>query len=159
MSVVKKIVIREATVSDAKAVTEVMLTSRKQLLAFAPLAHSDEAVFQWIEGYLIPKGRVTVALLESQIVGICAMSEQDEVGWIDQLYLLPKHTGNGIGSILVSEALDHFEGRPVQLVTFQQNHRSRAFYERFGFSAVKFNDGTNNEEGVPDVLYQKLPSS
>lgn len=34
---------------------------------------------------------------------------------------------------------------------------SRAFYERHGFTAVAFDDGSRNEEGEPDVLRRWSP--
>jgi hypothetical protein len=39
------------------------------------------------------------------------------------------------------------------LWTFQANAPARRFYERHGFGAVEFGDGSGNEEGEPDVRY------
>ena len=33
----------------------------------------------------------------------------------------------------------------------------RDFYERWGFKAVRFGDGSGNEEKCPDVLYEWRP--
>lgn len=44
---------------------------------------------------------------------------------------------------------------PVRLYTFQANHGARRFYERFGFRAILFSDGQENEERCPDVLYER----
>jgi hypothetical protein len=43
---------------------------------------------------------------------------------------------------------------PVRLYVFQANIRARQFYERHGFSAIDFGDGSLNEERCPDVLYE-----
>ena len=51
-----------ATLGDADSVADVYLRSRKELVACAPLVHSDEAVREWIRRHLIPAGRTTVAL-------------------------------------------------------------------------------------------------
>jgi hypothetical protein len=32
--------------------------------------------------------------------------------------------------------------------------RARAFYERHGFVAIEFGDGSGNEAGQPDVFYE-----
>jgi hypothetical protein len=40
-------IFRTATDADAEAVSAVYLASRKELVSFAPLAHSDQAVRQW----------------------------------------------------------------------------------------------------------------
>jgi ribosomal protein S18 acetylase RimI-like enzyme len=43
---------------------------------------------------------------------------------------------------------------PIRLYTFQENDGARRFYERHGFRAIEFGDGSNNEENCPDVLYE-----
>ena len=75
-----------------------------------------------------------------------------------QLYILPGEQGRGIGSALLAKAMAR---RPagMRLYAFQRNTRARGFYERRGFVAVEFGDGSGNEEGEPDVLYQWTPAS
>jgi hypothetical protein len=41
----------------------------------------------------------------------------------------------------------------LQLWTFQINRRAQQFYERHGFAAVEWTDGSANEEREPDVRY------
>jgi len=43
--------------------------------------------------------------------------------------------------------------------TLEANQRARAFYERRGFRAIAFGDGSGNEERCPDVLYEWRPPS
>jgi hypothetical protein len=46
------------------------------------------------------------------------------------------------------------KGMPlVKLHCFQANTGARRFYERHGFRAEVFGDGSGNEEGLPDILY------
>jgi hypothetical protein len=47
----------------------------------------------------------------------------------------------------------------MRLYAFQRNTRARDFYECRGFVAVEFGDGSGNEEGEPDVLYQWTPTT
>jgi hypothetical protein len=54
---------RLAAVADADVIAEVYLRSRKELVAGAPLAHSDESVRGYIRDRLIPAGMTTVATL------------------------------------------------------------------------------------------------
>jgi hypothetical protein len=82
---------------------------------------------------------------------MCAVSGDDTGSWIDQLYAKPGYTGKGIGTSLLDEAIPLLN-LPVRLYTFQASTRARSFYERYGFKAVKFSDGSGNEEMVPDVL-------
>ena len=76
--------------------------------------------------------------------------------FIEQLYLAPGWTGRGIGGRLVELAK---ERRPagLDLFTFQVNDGARRFYERHGFAAVWFGDGSENEERQPDVRYAWRP--
>jgi GNAT superfamily N-acetyltransferase len=147
---------RPATEADAEQVASVYLASRKAFVAFAPLAHADGDVRAWVANLLIPGGGVSVALdgsSEDGVVGMMAVSRHDGVGWIDQLYLHPSVVGHGIGTRFVELAKDSL-GSPIRLYTFQENAGARRFYERHGFRAIAFSDGSDNEEHCPDVLYE-----
>jgi ribosomal protein S18 acetylase RimI-like enzyme len=147
------VVFRQATPTDAPSVAEVYLESRKTFLAFAPLAHSDAEVRQWITDVLIPSGRVTVAKSGTKLVGMMALSRDGQLGWIDHLYLHPSAVGRGIGTQLLECARQEL-GPLIRLYTFQANTGSRRFYERHGFQPIAFSDGHTNEEHCPDVLYE-----
>ena len=147
---------RPATDSDAEQVASVYLASRRAFVAFAPMAHTDDEVRDWVANILIPSGGVSVAVdrgSDDAIVGMMAVSRQGGVGWIDQLYLHPSVVGRGIGSRFVERAKDSL-GSPIRLYTFQENAGARRFYERHGFRAIAFSDGADNEEHCPDVLYE-----
>ena len=107
----------------------------------------------WARTQLVPAGGVTVACVNGTVVGVLATHVTGDAGWIDQLYIDPEFCHQGIGTELLERGLDELP-RPVRLYTFQQNHRSRAFYEHHGFRPVIFGDGQQNEEQCPDVLYQ-----
>ncbi len=147
---------RAARVGDAEAIATVYLRSRKELVACAPLAHSDEEVREWIHRRLIPAGRTTVALVGGEAVGLLAVSIDADASWIEQLYLLPAWVGQGIGTKLLDLARAELRP-PIRLYTFQANERARCFYESRGFRAIAFGDGTGNEEKCPDVLYEWRP--
>jgi ribosomal protein S18 acetylase RimI-like enzyme len=149
--------VRAAAPGDAGAVAELYLRSRKELVSFAPLAHSDEDVRDWIARRLIPAGRTTVALVEGTVVGFMSVSPARDGSWITHLYLHPGWIGRGIGTRLLELAMTGLPS-PIRLYTFQENQRARAFYERRGFNAVKFSDGSGNEEKCPDVLYEWRPA-
>jgi GNAT superfamily N-acetyltransferase len=149
-----RLVLRDASATDADALADVYLASRRAFLPFAPLAHGDAAVRGWIRDVLIPAAGTTAAVLDGRVVGLLAVSRDPAgIGWIDQLYLAPGATGAGIGARLLAHALAQLP-RPVRLYTFQANAGARRFYERHGFEAIAFGDGAANEERVPDVLYE-----
>ena len=147
---------RPATLADADAVADVYLRSRRELVACAPLVHTDEDVRDWIRRRLIPAGSTTVAAVDGRVVGLLAVSKGTDYSWIQQLYLLPGWVERGIGTRLLEVALRELPP-PIRLYTFQGNQRARSFYERRGFKAIAFGDGSGNEERCPDVLYEWRP--
>ncbi len=148
--------LRAATLGDADSVADVYLRSRKELVACAPLVHSDEDVRDWIRRHLIPTGRTTVAVADGRVIGLLAVSTGTDCSWIDQLYLLPEWVKRGIGTRLLQLCQSELPP-PIRLYTFQCNERARCFYERRGFQAIAFGDGSGNEEKCPDILYEWRP--
>lgn len=143
--------LRRAGPGDAAEIAEVFLAAFRATYAF-PLAHTDEQVRTWMRDEVVPANETWVATAGAEIVGLMVLGD----GFIDQLYLGPDHWRQGIGSRLVALAM---ERRPagLDLYTFQENAGARAFYERHGFRAVWFGDGSANDEGQPDVRYAWRP--
>lgn len=145
--------LRAALSSDAEHVAEVLLASRAAYLPYAPSAHTDEEVRTWVREVLLPSEAVTVGVVNGLVIGVLALGQHDGVSWLTQLFLHPAHVGRGIGSKLLAHAVATALP-PIRLYTFQQNVGARRFYERNGFVAIEFTDGSANEEHCPDVLYE-----
>ena len=147
-----KLSTRIATQSDANILANLYLASRKEYISFAPLVHSDVAIQQWMHDILIPSTQVWIVEQNGVIIGMMAIAEEQSVNWVEQLYVLPKATGQGVGSLLITKAKSlHL---PIRLHTFQENLGARRFYERHGFKIIAFTDGSGNEERCPDMLYE-----
>lgn len=84
----------------------------------------------------------------AELAGFIAFSEN----WVEQLYILPVHQGLGYGGSLLNIAKAEYT--ELHLWTFQRNTEARVFYERRGFTAIEFTDGSANEEREPDVRYR-----
>ena len=151
--------LRAARPADATAVAEVLALSRRVLMPFAPSPHSDDDLPRWVAGQLIPDGGLTLAESHGRVAGVLAVARAADADWIEQLYVHPAFAGGGIGAALLARALAWHGGathpRPLRLYTFQANRHARDFYERHGFVALKLGDGGGNEEGCPDVLYER----
>ena len=148
--------LRPATGADAQEVANVYLESRKAFVAFAPIPHSDDGVRNWIADSLVPGGGVTVAArpeAPARLLGMMALARDDDAGWIDHLYLAVAEVGRGLGTRFVEQAKREL-GAPIRLHTFEQNEGARRFYERHGFRILERGDGSGNEEGCPDILYE-----
>jgi GNAT superfamily N-acetyltransferase len=140
------IVLRPAIGPDAAAIAKLM---RAALGSFGwmPVIHTPAEDLAFIRDIVLPRQQVTIAEAGKDIVGFIAVSGE----WVEQLYLDPALTGQGVGSRLLMDATAGLS--VVKLHCFQANTGARRFYERHGFVAEGFGDGTNNEEGLPDILY------
>ncbi len=140
------ILLRQAIGSDAAAIATMM---RASLNAFdwMPALHTPDEDLFFIRDIVLPKQQVTGAEADERIVGFIAVNG----GWVEQLYLDPAWTGQGIGSRLLTQATAGLQ--VAKLHCFQANTGARRFYERHGFRAEAFGDGSTNEEGLPDILY------
>ncbi len=155
------ITLRRATAADADAIADVYLGSFHATYAF-PLAHTDEEVREWIRDVVVPAREIWVAVDGEgsgdggpgggEVVGLMVVGPDE----LDQLYVAPDRLGTGIGRRLLDLAKERSpEG--LTLHTFQVNARARRFYERNAFVADWLGDGSDNEEGQPDVRYVWRP--
>lgn len=145
--------LRAASEADAQTVATILISTRAEFMPYAPAAHSDEEIRDWVLTQLIPGGGVTVAVDDDFVVGVIATSTDDHCSWVKQMAVAPERVGNGVGSMLLAEALRTL-APPVRLYTFQANVGARSFYERHGFVAIELTDGQSSEERCPDVLYE-----
>jgi len=148
------ITVRPATGADADAIADVYLASFHATYDF-PLAHTDDQVRAWLRDVVVPAGNTWVAVDREPgaVVGLMVVAGGD----LDQLYVAPDRLGEGIGRQLLDLAKEQSPGG-LTLYTFQVNERARRFYERNGFAADWFGDGSANEEGQPDVRYVWRPA-
>ena len=143
--------IRPAGPADAASVADVYLSAFHATYDF-PLAHTDEQVRAWIRDLVIPSGGAWVATINGRVVAMTVIRPGD----LDQLYVAPDAQGRGVGRRLVEHA-KRLSPDGLGLYTFQVNERARRFYERNGFVADAFGDGSGNEERQPDVHYRWTP--
>jgi GNAT superfamily N-acetyltransferase len=140
--------IRRAGHDDAAGVAGVYLRSFRAALPTVRLAHDDDQVRAWVRQHVIADTDCWVAVDGDEVVAMLSLLP----GWVDQLYVAPERTGEGIGRRLLDLAKERSDGR-LELWTFQVNGAARRFYERNGFAAVELTDGAGNDEGEPDVRY------
>jgi GNAT superfamily N-acetyltransferase len=145
------ITIRPAGTADAGDVAEVYLASFHATYDF-PLAHTDDEVRAWIAEEVAGGGTWVAVDETGTIVAMMAVKP----GELDQLYVRPDRLGEGMGRRLLDVARER-SPNGLTLYTFQVNARARRFYERNGFVADWFGDGSANEERQPDVRYVWRP--
>jgi GNAT superfamily N-acetyltransferase len=139
--------LRRASACDADAIAEVYSTSFR-LLTFLPMLHTVEEYRRFIANVILNECEVTVAEDESGIVAFLARQGEE----VRLLYTRPDRIGMGAGTQLIDAAQATGIGA-LELWCFQANERARRFYEARGFHAIRFTDGAQNEEQMPDVRY------
>jgi ribosomal protein S18 acetylase RimI-like enzyme len=141
--------IRKAVAGDVGAVAELFIASQADALPFVAKLHTPDETRAFIANDVFRNCDMWVATEEGHIVGMMALAGTH----LDHLYLMPGHYRRGIGTKLLAKARE-LSPEKLTLYAFQANARARAFYERHGFAAVEFGDGSGNEAGEPDVLYE-----
>jgi GNAT superfamily N-acetyltransferase len=142
-----ELTLRAAGADDAAAITEVFLQSRRAAEPLMPPpVHADHEVLAFHEERLARGEELWVAEQDGLVAGYVHLV----AGWVDALYVGPGHTGQGIGSELLSlvKAL-----RPggFALWVFVSNTPARAFYRHHGLIELEHTDGSANEERSPDL--------
>jgi GNAT superfamily N-acetyltransferase len=145
--------IRRGTAADAPAAADLWLRARKSSVGTIPApAHDDDDVRAWFASHVVPDTELWVAMADTGLpVGIFVLDGD----WVDQLYVEPAMTSQGIGAELLRMAQRQ---RPsgLRLWTFASNVGAQRFYARHGFVVTARTDGRDNEEGAPDILYAWL---
>ena len=142
--------IREAATADGPALAELMVQARRAAIPAIPHSiHDPEDMRWWMTTVVLPECEVwLVEEPPGPPLGILVLKDD----WVEQLFIAPSRTGEGLGSLLLNQAKAR---RPsaLRLWTFQSNVRAHKFYEHHGFSVVERTDGSGNEERSPDVRY------
>jgi ribosomal protein S18 acetylase RimI-like enzyme len=150
-------VLRRARPTDGDRIAEIYLRSFHATLPHITLIHSDDEIrhhFATVVTNDLDTWVATDPADPAAVVGFIALEDAT----VDHLYLLPDHTGRGLGAELVALAQRE---RPdgLRLFAFQANTGACRFYERHGFTVVDVDDeGARNEEGEPDVRYEWRPN-
>ena len=141
--------VRRAGRHEAGTAAEILLRSRRASVpAIPPLVHAEDDAKEHFAETIRQSADVWVVEADDAIAGVMVLNDN----WIDQLYIDPEWTGQGLGSSLIDKAkTEHPE--ILELWTFESNVGAQRFYERHGFIAVGRTDG-ENEEGAPDIHYR-----
>src|ERR1700731_3456202 len=140
--------LRRATACDADPIASVYWASFR-LLTFLPMLHTAEENRWFIANVILNECEVTVAEDETGIVAFLALKGEE----VRLLYTRPDRIGMGAGTQLIEAAKASGLGA-LELWCFQANARARRFYEARGFRAIRFTDGADNEERMPDIRYR-----
>ncbi len=142
---------RPAGPGDAGDVAKIFLAARAGM-TYLPSLHSDDEIRGFIRNVVLRDHEVWVSDRGGRPVGFAALSDAK----LEHLYVHPDAQGQGVGTALLDRAK---ERRPkgFRFWVFQRNVAARRFYERHGCRLVLETDGRDNEERLPDALYEWGP--
>jgi ribosomal protein S18 acetylase RimI-like enzyme len=146
--------IRRAMPEDAPALTDIHVRARRESMSYLPDTHSPEDVLEWIREVMLAHEEVWVAELDGKVIGFFGLSED----LLYHLYVYPELHGQGAGSALF-DLVKELRPDGFRLWVFQRNTQAREFYEHRGMRIVELTDGSGNEAGEPDALYEWVPPS
>jgi ribosomal protein S18 acetylase RimI-like enzyme len=143
---VSGVLLRPAGLDEIDAVVEVHLTSRKAAVpAMPPPVHPDSDAAPYLRERM-GASETWVAEVDGSVVGYALV----DGAWLDHLYVLPSHAGQGIGSALL-DLVKSLRPDGFGLWVFESNEPARRFYRRHGLVDLETTDGSTNDERAPDV--------
>jgi GNAT superfamily N-acetyltransferase len=146
--------LRRADQADAELIAAIFTSSRRAAMPYLPLLYTDTEVLEWIKDVVLRRSSATLAVSSDGEAGGFASVQS---GVLEHLYVAPGLQGRGLGALLLVAAREE-SPRNLRLHVFQRNLSARQFYERRGFALVELRDGSSNEEGEPDAVYEWMGS-
>lgn len=83
-------------------------------------------------------------------VGFYTLQEKDGNAWVENLWVLPEHIGQGIGRQLFLHALSRSRAKGHLLIQLEADPNAAGFYEKMGMH--KIGERTSEIEGQPRIL-------
>jgi ribosomal protein S18 acetylase RimI-like enzyme len=147
--------IRKANEADAVAVARLFIQTRTECLPYLNWTYDEPFMISLFAGRIDDAEPFLVAEEAGEIIGFIRFTAEE----VDDLYVLPKHHGKGVGKALLTVAKRE-AGPVLRLWVFQANSQARAFYEAQGFAMEFETEGVENMEKCPDARYvwRKQPS-
>jgi ribosomal protein S18 acetylase RimI-like enzyme len=159
------VTLRAAGPDDAAALSRILVRTWRAryggLVTDEVLAGLDEDGFaDWFARVLMPASghAATLAEVDGEPAGFIHIGPQEDeptTGHVFSFYVVPPHSGQGIGPRLLSHALAQLAGEGYPAVTlwvFKDNASTVALYTRAGFQP----DGAERVEPEYGVLEQRL---
>lgn len=128
--------IRSAQIQDANRLTIIMRASK------AYWAYSDEQLKAWEKELTITERHIQEYKVFSywefnQITAFYSLKlTKGNRGWLENLFVLPKHIGSGQGSLLLEHAITLAIQNHCELLELESDPNAAAFYLKKGFQQI-----------------------
>jgi chorismate mutase len=142
-----EVTLRPASPGDLPAIADLYLRVREAAVpSMPPQVHTVEEVHAYVGGWDLDRRDVWLA----EVGGEPAAFMVVEGDWLNSLYVLPAHAGQGVGGSLLDVAKSLRPGG-FCLWVFESNTAARDFYRHRGLVELEHTDGSANEERAPDL--------
>ncbi len=154
------LLIRAADGNDLLAVLDV--GHRTWPVTYGPIAGEEYVAMGlakwWTKDATIPAiraGRVTVAEVDGEVVGIASVGPHESHLALWKLYVLPEHQGRGIGSALLDSVVARATGDypQIRVSYLDGNTSAEGFYRSKGFVEIGRESGG---DGIPESVWMQL---
>lgn len=144
---VDEVLVRPATEDDLAELALLYVLARAAAVPqIPPSVHPPGEQRAWVLGWDLSTHEVWVAHRNDRLLGFARFTRT----WLDDLYVDPRHRGEGVGSTLLA-TVQALRPDGFGLWVFVSNAPARRFYARHGLVEVRRTDGSENEERAPDI--------
>lgn len=146
------VVLRPALAHEAAVLASVQVAARRAGPMPPPACSDDVLAARLAERLGLDETWV------AEVAGSVAGYARATPTWLDDLYVDPAHSGQGLGSALL-EVVKATHAGGFSLWVFEVNLPARRFYARHGLLERERTDGSQNEEREPELRLEWRPSS
>jgi GNAT superfamily N-acetyltransferase len=90
------------------------------------------------------------AQMENSLAGFYTLTNQNEAGWLENLFVLPEYIGRGIGRALFIHAVALARQRRYKILRLEADPNADGFYEKMGM--YKIDEKRYQMDGQPRIL-------
>ena len=143
------ILIRRVNPKEADTLTHIALSAKRHwgyperwMEIWTPQLTFDVRYFEEKESW--------AADIDNNLVGFYTLQGEDEIAWIENLWVLPEYIGQGIGKKLFLDATSRARQMGYRTLQLEADPNAVGFYEKMGMS--KIGEQHSEVEGQPRVL-------
>jgi len=145
------IIVRYALETEAAKLSDIAVASKKYW------DYPDSWIDMWAPERVINPGFISsnyvrVAIQKKEIVGFSAISLNDAEAELEHMWVLPAHIKQGIGKLLLMDAMQFCKKRFVHLLRIESDPNAKAFYEKMGAYHIGYVDSKPKPRKLPVLI-------
>ena len=135
--------------AHAEALTRITIAAKRHW------NYPEHWIQKWIPSMIITpeyiaENEVWLEAMDGEPVAYYSLIQAGNELWLDNLWVLPKHMGKGLGKELFLHALERSRLRQVSILKIEADPNAQSFYEHMG--ARKVDEHHSEIDGQPRIL-------